>query len=97
MHRNSKNDNNELFDLLAEINKSEEICDLMREMLTKSELETLSKRWRILKMLSVGRTQRDIAKELKVSLCKVTRGAQILKDEKSIVVKCLKEIKNEYK
>ena len=38
---------------------------------TESEIETLSKRWRILEMLKDGFTQRDIAKELKVSLCKV--------------------------
>lgn len=97
MNRNSVDNNNELFNLLAKINKPEKICDFMREMLTKSELETLSKRWQILKMLTEGRTQRDIAKELRVSLCKVTRGSQILKDKKSIVAKCLKEIKNELK
>ena len=37
--------------------------------------------------------QRDIAKELQVSLCKVTRGAKIMKDKNSILAKHLiKEI-----
>ena len=67
----------------------------MLEILTKSELETLSKRWCILKKLSQGLTQREIAKEFNVSLCKVTRGAKILKDKKAITTKYLtKGIKN---
>lgn len=40
-------------------------------------------------MLSEGKTQREIAQDLKVSLCKVTRGAKILKNNKSVVTKYL--------
>ena len=36
-------------------------------------------------MLKEGKTQREIAKELKVSLCKVTRGSKILKQTNSII------------
>jgi len=44
-------------------------------------------------MLNDGYTQRDIAKELQVSLCKVTRGAKIIKNKNSILTKYLiKEI-----
>ena len=68
----------------------------MLEILTKSEVETLSKRWRILTMLKEGYTQREIAQELNVSLCKVTRGSKILKDKNAIITKYLdKEFKNE--
>ena len=67
----------------AEINK------FLSEMLTESELSVLSKRWRILNMLSQGITQREIAKELQVSLCKVTRGAKIMKSQGTIVNKYL--------
>ena len=67
----------------AEINK------FLSEMLTESELSVLSKRWRILNMLSQGITQREIAKELQVSLCKVTRGAKIMKSQGAIVNKYL--------
>lgn len=75
---------------MAAENNAGKIEYFISELLTESEMETLSKRWRILEMLSEGRTQRDIAKELKVSLCKVTRGSQILKNKKSVVSKYLK-------
>ena len=63
----------------------------LSEILTPSEIETLSKRWRILKMLEQGISQRDIAKQLNVSLCKVTRGAKILKSPNSISSNLIKE------
>ena len=81
-------------DLVKKINTTAEIEEFFKELLTESELETLSKRWCILEMLKEGYTQREIAKELKVSLCKVTRGAKIMKDRNSVLAKHLiKEIK----
>ena len=76
--------------LVKSIYTEAEIEAFFKELLTESEIETLSKRWRILEMLNQGFTQREIAKELQVSLCKVTRGAKIMKDEKSILAKYLK-------
>ena len=65
--------------LLTEINSGE--CFIfLSEILTPNEIETLAKRWRILKMLKKGISQRAISKELNVSLCKVTRGSKILKN-----------------
>ena len=75
--------------LVKNLHTEAEIESFFKELLTDSEIETLSKRWRILEMLKDGLTQRDIAKELKVSLCKVTRGAKILKDKNSILSKHL--------
>lgn len=66
-----------------------EIQRFLSELLTESELSVLSKRWRILNMLSRGVTQREIAKGLQVSLCKVTRGAKIIKNQEAIVNKYL--------
>ena len=91
MNRNNINEIAEISTILADENNSSKINNFVIEMLTKSEVETLSKRWRILKMLSEGYTQREIAKELKVSLCKVTRGAQILKKDKSIAAQYIKK------
>lgn len=79
----------EIANKLEKVSDSKEIFQFLTEILTESELETLSKRWRILKMLKKGRTQRDIAKELKVSLCKVTRGSKILQNKESISAKYL--------
>ena len=79
----------EISKLVKNIDTEAEITAFLRELLTESEIETLSKRWRILEMLKKGCTQREIAKELQVSLCKVTRGAKIMKDKKSILAKYL--------
>lgn len=89
MNRNNINKIACISTILAETNNADEINNFIVEILTKSELEILLKRWRILEMLYEGRTQRDIAKELKVSLCKVTRGSRILKNKKSIAAKYL--------
>ena len=80
----------EMSKLVKSIYTEAEIEAFFKELLTESEIETLSKRWRILEMLNQGFTQREIAKELQVSLCKVTRGAKIMKDKKSILAKYLK-------
>ena len=85
----------ELLDILNNINSSEEKEEFLNEILTKSEIETLTKRWRILKMLNDGITQREITKNLKVSLCNVTRGAKILKNKNAIVKKYLRRTNND--
>ncbi len=99
MNRNKSKMITEKFDPRAEIKrisdfitlfKSEnEITNFLFEILTDAELITLSKRWRIINLLKQGLTQREIANELKVSLCKVTRGSKILKNKKSIINKYL--------
>ena len=76
--------------MIKSIHTEAEISQLLNELLTESEIETLSKRWRILSMLKEGLTQREIAQKLNVSLCKVTRGAKILKNKNAIVTKYLK-------
>ena len=42
---------------------------------------------------SKAKLYEKVAKELQVSLCKVTRGAKILKDEKSVLARLIKENK----
>ncbi len=85
----------QISNIISKMN-SAEIEQFLTEMLTESELSVLSKRWRILNMLSEGITQREIAKELNVSLCKVTRGAKIIKLNNNIVNKYLiKEKEND--
>lgn len=89
MNRNKKDEINDLACFMANLKNKREITDFIVEILTQAELETLSKRWRILNMLVEGETQRDIAQKLQVSLCKVTRGSKILKNKNSIVAKYL--------
>ena len=44
----------EIANKLEKVSDSKEIFQFLTEILTESELETLSKRWRILKMLKKG-------------------------------------------
>ena len=83
----------ELAKVIKNLKNEKEVYNLLLELFTEAELIDLSKRWRILQMLNDGITQREIAKELNVSLCKVTRGAKIVKNDKAIVTKCLRKDK----
>ncbi len=56
----------------------------LEEMLTPAERKDLALRWALMQRLMDGVPQRHIAEELGVSLCKITRGAKILKQNDSI-------------
>ena len=90
MNRNTTEQLIDIANILSKNNNSKQIIDFMLEIFTPAELEALSKRWQILKMLYNGKTQRDIANELQVSLCKVTRGSKIIKKKNSVTLKYLK-------
>ena len=77
--------------IIKDCKTEKEISAFLHELFTESELSDLSKRWQILCMLNEGLTQREIAQKLGVSLCKVTRGAKIFKDENSIATKYLRK------
>lgn len=81
----------EISKFILRLNSEKEVYAFLSDLFTESEISALSKRWRILSMLAEGRTQRDIAKDLNVSLCKVTRGSKILNDKTSIVTKYFME------
>lgn len=52
-------------------------------LFTPSEADEIAKRWALVKDLAKGVPQRDIAKSLGLSLCKITRGSRELKKENS--------------
>lgn len=79
----------EISSILKNLKTEESVCEFLTDLLTENEISTLSKRWRILKLLAKGETQRKIATDLNVGLCKVTRGAKILKNRKSVITKKL--------
>ena len=82
----------ELVDALCQIGKREEMTRFLQELLTEKEMEDVIFRWRLMKDLYKGETQRSIAKKHGISLCKITRGSRILKDEDSISLKLIKEM-----
>ena len=86
----------QIYKIISKIKTNADIEKFFSEIFTENELKILSKRWRILELLSKGVTQREIANELNVSLCKVTRGAKILKDKNAITTRFLnKGIEND--
>ncbi len=79
----------ELIDIFACTNNRREMEVLFEEIFTPSEIATLTLRWQLLKDLYEGKTQRKIAAEHKISLCKITRGSKILKSPGSYIKKVL--------
>ncbi len=88
--------NKKLTKVFTKITDRQEMTKFMEEILTENELEQLNKRWTLLEMLDDKIPQRSIAKSLKISLCKITRGSKILKNKDSITQKYISMFKNDY-
>ena len=82
---------NEIVKVFCSINNEKDMKQFMREVLTESELNALVFRWRLMKDLYHGETQRSIANKYHISLCKITRGSKILKNKDSISLRLLKK------
>lgn len=70
--------------VLCAIDQPDEMMRFLKEILTPTEQKDLSLRWQLMEMLEQGTSQRQIAAELGISLCKITRGAKILKAPNSV-------------
>lgn len=84
----------EICHFLAETNEAHTIEDLLKSIFTPAELKDLDSRWQIVKQLQKGDTQRSIAKDLGVSLCKITRGSRELKKKNSVLKKAINRIED---
>lgn len=80
-----------LIDTLTRIQDPEEMGQLLKEILTDAEWDAIDLRWQLMEKLNDGHTQREIASELGISLCKITRGSKILKTPGSVAAKYIKE------
>lgn len=80
----------ELLGVIFSLETIEEMNRFFEELFTAAELDDISLRWKLMKDLHQGMTQRSIAKKYGISLCKITRGSKILKDKDSSVLKVLK-------
>ncbi|GAB6391296.1 MAG: Trp operon repressor [Treponematales bacterium] len=69
----------ELSGALAAAGDSALIADFLRSLLTPSETAGIAARWALVKALEQNTPQREIARTLGVSLCKITRGSKELK------------------
>ena len=57
--------------------------EFLYSLFTSSEADEIAKRWALVKQIAGGRPQREIARDLGLSLCKITRGSRELKKESS--------------
>ncbi len=73
----------ELSTTLSEVNDKELLEEFLKCLLTDSEIGEVTSRWTLVRRLKEGQTQRAIAKDLGLSLCKITRGSKELKKENS--------------
>ena len=84
---------NELARVFSGIDNSRTMKKFFNEIFTEAERKDFSLRWQLMKLLNKNIPQREIASGLKISLCKITRGAKILKDSKSVSYKILNKEK----
>ena len=87
----------EILEILTSFNDKKELERFLLDLLTPNEIEEIGKRWELVKMLSDGVPQRDIAKKLGISLGKISRGAHELKYGHDGFLKALKAYKNQRK
>ncbi|MDR2068581.1 MAG: trp operon repressor [Spirochaetaceae bacterium] len=73
----------ELVRLLARINDPELLESFLRCLLTPAETADIAARWALVKALGAKVPQRKIARDLGISLCKITRGSKELKKPRS--------------
>ncbi len=79
----------ELVHIITGIRDEKEMMKFFGEIFTEKELKDLALRWQLMQEIQEGRTQRAIAATHHISLCKITRGAKILKNKKSLSYKFL--------
>lgn len=72
----------EFLTILSTIKDFKLLDDFLADILTPNEYEEIVKRWQIVKQLDQGVTQRQIAKNLQISLAKISRGSRMLLNKK---------------
>ncbi|MBU2259207.1 trp operon repressor [Patescibacteria group bacterium] len=68
----------ELCELIAAVDNEKEADMLLKDILTPQEIESITERWQLIQQLAIGKSQREVAKDLKISISKVTRGSRVL-------------------
>ena len=79
----------ELAGALAETSDAILIKDFLRCLLTPAETADIATRWALVKALEKKISQREIARTLGISLCKITRGSREMKNPNQAFQKML--------
>jgi TrpR family trp operon transcriptional repressor len=74
---------------LAKTKEPQLIKDFLRRLLTPAEAADIAARWALVKALEQKTPQREIAKNLGLSLCKITRGSREMKNPNQAFQKML--------
>ncbi len=83
LHWNENHPLGELAEALAACDDPHMIEDFLSGLFTAAEVREMGKRWALVRLLDDGMSQRTIASNLNLSLCKITRGSKELKKEES--------------
>ncbi len=83
----------ELLEVLNKISGDKKLLhEFLVDLLTPQEYGEIVKRWQIVKLLAKGIPQREIAKELGVSIATITRGSRELLDKTGGFHRVLKKL-----
>jgi TrpR family trp operon transcriptional repressor len=63
----------------AKVKDAAFVEEFLRSLMTPAELADIAARWALVKCLQNKKPQREIAHDLGLSLCKITRGSRELK------------------
>jgi len=85
----------EIIEIFSNTTDKREMRSLFEDVFTDAERTDIAKRWYIFKELYKGTPQRKIAKDMEVSLCKITRGSKTLKNDQSVIKRVLSELYDE--
>lgn len=82
---------NDLLDVFARVESRQDMKALFEDMFTNAEIKDFTIRWKLMNDLYQHVSQRAIASELRISLCRITRGSRMLKKKDGYVRKLLGE------
>lgn len=85
----------EICHLISKNSDEEFLYNFFDCLFTNNEMIDFAKRWQLVKELDSGVTQREIARKYNMSLCKITRGSKMLKNQDSAFRILLDRLKEE--
>ncbi len=75
----------DMIKVFTKIDDEEDMKRLFDDMFTSAEVDDFLLRWLLMDDLYRGKSQRDIAKNRSISLCKITRGSKMLKKKEGFM------------